>query len=324
MSTPTIGTMSSFAPGWHEKRPMSEYLGDPAAGASQLWKLHTTTPAHFLEELRAGRASTRVQELGSLLHARIFEPETLERYVTLDRCEARVKTTGERCANQGTVYRDGQSFCGVKGHDPYGKDIPMEPGLEIVTASQQAEAVAMEASLRAHYSVGQILAAPGPREVIGVWQDRETGLWLRIRPDHLIEGPDGTAPRWHWSNVNLKSTSKVARGESFRRDFENLGNHFKAAFYRMGFRELWDVEPQNFWYPTVESYPPFAVVLNRLHEDWMDIAEDDVRHTLRLLAECIEADQWPAYGPEVHDVNLPEWRRKRLQVDELDVVEVAA
>lgn len=325
METPAIGT-TGFAPGWHPGRPMADYLGDPAVSASLLWKLHESTPGHLIEDLRSGRGrvSTDAKDLGSLLHTRVYEPALFDdQYVVLGQCEA-TKGDGTRCSNGGSIWRDGQSFCGLKGHDP-GKGAPMPPEIQTVTSAQHASAIAMDATLKAHYSVGQILRAEGAREVTGVWKDPESGLWCRIRPDQLIEAPTGTPERWHYSVVNLKSTGKVASGESFRRDFENMGHPFKAAFYRMGMRELWDVEPQNFLYPTVETYPPYAVILHRLHEDWLDIVEDDVRHALRTLAGCIEAGHWPAYPIEVHDLNLPDWRRKRLQMlDSLDVEEVAA
>jgi hypothetical protein len=317
-----IGT-TKLAAGWHEGRPMSDYLGDPAASASQLWKLHSSTPAHLLEEIKAAPTSTDAKDLGSALHTRIFEPSKFdERYVVLGRCQGTTKKTGEPCRCQGSVYRDGQSFCG--NHDPYGKEIPMQEGLEVVTAQQKADTIAMEASLRGDRGIRELLDAAGPREVIGVWQDRETGLWLRIRPDELILEDTNTPARWHWSVINLKSTGKVARGEPFRRDFENMGHHFKAAFYRMGMRELWPVEPQNFFYPTVETYAPYATILHRLHEDWLDIAEDDVRYALRTLAECLETDHWPAYGGGIHDLNIPEWRRKRIHsLDLIELQEVA-
>lgn len=318
-----IGT-TSFAPGWHEDRSMSDYLGDPAVSASRLFSLHETTPAHLREELRKapGSDTTDAKALGSILHARVYEPKVFESYVVLGQCEG-VKKSGDRCTYQGSVHRDGQSFCGT--HDPYGKDEPMAPGIVPVAKSDRDAAIAMEASLRAHHTAAQIVWAEGPREVVGVVQDQETGLWLRIRPDQLIEEPSGTPERWWWSAPNLKSTGRVARGEVWRREVERLGLPFKAAFYRMVMRQLWDVEVQNFLYPTVETYPPYAVIVHRLHEDWLDIVEDDVRHALRTLAECVASDRWPAYGIEVHDLNLPEWRRKKLlELDSLEIEEVAA
>lgn len=306
-----IGSRSEFMTGWHEGRSMADYLGDPAVSASQLWKLHSTTPAHFLEEMKAPRTTTAPKELGSALHTRIFEPSKFdERYFVLGRCEGEVKKTGQRCKYQGSVLRDGQSFCGT--HDPYGKDVPIDASVELITEQQRTDAIEMEKSLRADREIRELLDARGPREVIGVWQDRETGLWLRIRPDQLIEEPPATPPRWYWSVINLKSTGKVACGEPFRRDFENMGNHFKAAFYRTGMRELWDVEPQHFLYPTVESYAPYATILHRIHEDWLDVMERQVREALRLLAECLEGDSWPAYTKGVHDLNMPEWLRRQV------------
>lgn len=308
---------------------MSDYLADPAVSASKLWSLHCSTPAHFLEELRAPASSSSSKDLGSLLHTLVFEPREFEsRYVVLGQCEAILKSgerRGERCSSQGTIYRDGQSFCGTKGHDPYGKEIPTDASIVTTTAREKASAYEMKNALERDRELHEILSAEGSREVIGVWQDQETGLWLRIRPDMLIEEPSGTPERWHWSVPNLKSTGKVARGEPFRRDFENMGNHFKAAFYRMGIRELWPVEPQNFLYPTVETYPPYATILHRIHEDWLDATEAQVREALRLLADCLESDYWPAYARGVHDLNMSEWQqRQAASLQRIEFEEVVA
>lgn len=327
-----IGT-TGFTPGWHEDKSMDDYLADPAVSASRLWMLSSRTPDHLRAELEAEAEArktakpgdpkpgeTEATELGTVLHAKLYDPKAFERYVVIGRCEGK-KRDGERCTYQGSVYRDGQSFCGT--HDP-AKGDPLAPGVVTVPATTLEDVKAMDASLRAHRTAWGLLDAPGPSEVVGVFQDRETGLWIRIRPDHLILDPAGAPDVFHWSDVNLKSTGKIAAGEPFRRDFEKLGHHFRAALYRMGLRELWDVEPQNFFYPTVESYPPYAVVVHRLHEDWMDDAEREVRYALRTLADCIEKDRWPAYGLEVRDLNLPEWRLRQVQMlDSVEFEEVA-
>lgn len=317
-----IGT-TDLTPGWHEGLDMAAYLSDPAASASALWKLYNETPAHFLHELRAAEdRDTPPKRLGSLTHTKVFEPDDFEsRYVVLGQCEAIVKSTGNRCDKQGSVYRDGSSYCGIRGHDPYGREIPQDPDIECVTEAQRADAIAMEESLRAHPTAGAILGAPGPREVVGVWQDAPTGLWCRIRPDLLIEDPDATSEVFYWSVVNLKTTGRGAGPRRFPRWFNDEGHYFKAAFYRMGLRALWDVEPQNFLYPVVESDGSYEVIVYRLNEDALDIGETEVREAMSTLAGCIETGEWPGYGPAVHDLNLPEWRLRMAH--SIDFLEVA-
>lgn len=317
---PPIG-VTGLSPGWTEDLAMPEYLGDRAVSASKLWQLHTSTPAHLLHSLQQkGDDTTAAKEAGTAVHAAVYEPKLFESgYVVIGQCEAK-KGSGDRCTNQGSVWRDGQSFCGVKGHDPYGKDTPMDPFLVTMTAEHRRKAEAMRDALFGHPTAGKILTAEGPKEVTGVWRDPVTGLWCRIRPDQLILDPEG-AELFHWSVVNLKSSGKDIGEESFPRDANRLGYYFKAAFYRMGVRELWDIEPQNFLYPVVEQSAPHQVIVYRMNEDALDIGEAEVRHTLNQLAECVESGRWPGYGPAIRDLNLPDWRLK--QVHSIDFIEAA-
>jgi hypothetical protein len=320
---PRIG-VTERDPGWHEGLDMAAYLSDPAVSASGLWKLYTETPAHLLHDL-VTRADdqTPAKALGSLTHTKVFEPDEFDsRYVVLGQCEAKVKKTGQRCTSQGSVYRDGQSFCGVQGHDPYGKHVAMDASLELVTQGQRDAAIAADKALKAHPTAAEILGAEGMREVTGIWKDPGTGLMCRIRPDLLISAPAGTPDRYHYSVTNLKTTTIHAGAGPghFQADFNRRGQYFKAAFYRLGVRELWDIEPQNFLYPVVETTPPYEVIVYRLNEDALDIGENEVLEALNTLATCVESGRWPGYGVAVHDLTLPDWRlRMAHDIDRLEL-----
>lgn len=309
---PTIGR-TDLAPGWTAGLEMSAYLADPAVSASMLWTLHESTPAHLLHALsRRGNDSTPAKEAGTAVHAAVYEPDLFrDRFVVIGQCEAR-KADGQRCTNQGSTWRDGQSFCGVKGHDPHGKETPMAPGLEVMTEESRRKAEGMRDALLEHPTAGAILRAPGPREVTGAWRDPVTGLWCRIRPDQLVEDAPGH-DLYHWSVVNLKSSGVDIGEEGFPRHANRLGYYFRAAFYRMGMRVLWDVEPQHFLYPVVEQSPPHAVIVYRLNEDALDVGELEVRRALETLAECVETGTWSGYGPAIRDLTLPDWRLRQIQ-----------
>ena len=307
-----IGT-TRFEPGWHEGVAMGTYLADPAVSASKLWKLHSTTAAHLRHELEEPvDDTTDPQELGNLLHTAVYEPDKFAgRYVVLGTCAGKTKE-GKSCSYQGSIYRDGQSWC--KTHDP-AKGEPEDPTLHTVAGNLKDQALAMKARLLAHPTAGMLLRTPGPRELTVVWQDEETGLWCRIRPDQLVRDAATLPKVLHESEVNLKSTGRPASHDSFTRHAHDLGYYFRAAFYRLGLGAtgFW---PQNQLYPVVESTPPHEVIVYRMHEDALDIGEAEVRQALNTLARCLKTGEWPGYGREVHDLTLPHWRLKH--VDRLD------
>jgi hypothetical protein len=312
---------TGFAAGFTAGAPMDRYLADPAVSASLLWKLHDETPAHVLDYLRLPEPpSSDAQELGNVVHTAVFEPlEFDDRYVILGQCAGR-KKDGDRCAYQGGIYRDGESYC--KTHDPY-KGAPEAEGIYTVAGPLKDAALRMKTALLAHPTAGELLRSPGPREVVGCWQDPVTGLWCRIRPDLLLEDDPGVRPEFQWADVNLKTTAWPAKpGRYPGKDEQRCKTAFKAAFYRTGLRELWDVEPQWTFHAVVESTGGHQVAVHRINHMAMTIAEGWVREALGTLARCVESGRWPGYGAEIHDVNLSEWRLK--QVHDIDFIMGAA
>jgi len=308
-----IGT-TELKPGWTEGLSMSRYLGDAAVSASLLWGLHQRpTLSHFRHEAADPPAKkTDARDLGDVLHTLAYEPDAFEsRYVVLGRCEAK-KADCERCENPGTIWKGGGSYCGRKSHAPTrGASLPDDAF--VVKEDVKATAREMEKRLLEHPITSMILRAPGPREIVGVWKDETTGLWCRIRPDQLIEDPPVVPSEWHFSVPNLKSTGRGASDDEFRKQSNDLGYYFKAAFYRMGIDALCDWWPQHFLYPVVESFPPHEPTVFRLHEDALDIGEAEVRSALDQLAHALKTDRWPGYGPHVRDLNLPEWRLRLMR-----------
>lgn len=312
---------TGFPAGWHDGLEMQKYLDDPAVSASALWTLDQNTPAHLLDELRGPRETTDAKELGSVVHTAVFEADQFDsRYVVMGQCEAFKKKDGERCTNAGSRYRDGSSFCGTKGHDPYG-DEPTDPNIHAVPESDRNAALKMKAALFADPTAGELLSAEGRREVTGFWKDPVTGLWCRIRPDLLIDEPQSVNPAYHFSTANLKTTGKSAHPERYWRDAEKMGTEFKAAFYLMGLRELCGWEPQNFFYPVVETNGSHQVIVFRMDDEALWVGEAAVRQALNRLADCVSSGRWPGYGPAIHRLKISDWRTKHLH--DIDFLEVA-
>jgi hypothetical protein len=74
-----------------------------------------------------------------------------------------------------------------------------------------------------------------------------------------------------------------------------------------GFEAITGEPLADFVFLTVEKAPPFAVGLYRLDTEALEYGERLRRLALRLVAQCLEADRWPAYSDQIEPISLPPW-----------------
>ncbi len=287
-------TTATLNPGWTRDLALSDYLALPAMSASLLEEFRRC-PEHYRYTLQAPRSATPALERGTALHLATLEPETFEgRYVTLGRCEGKRKD-GERCAYQGSVYRDGQSFC--KSHDPGKGEAPDDPTIAVLAEADYASVLGMRDAVLRHPRSGSLFEGRGELEVTGVFEDPETGVLCKIRPDRLVERAN--------LSVNLKST-RDASPWVFGSDAARRGYHRREAFYRRGLAAL-GTECTASALVTVESAPPYSVACYLIDEDDLRITSDEVTRLLDHFKYCEAEDYWPGYGDEFLTLRLPGW-----------------
>ena len=279
--------------GWTRDLALADYLALPAMSAS-LIEYFRRSPEHYQHALRVPRSPTPALERGTALHLAILEPETFAgHYVTLGQCEGERKD-GEHCAYRSSAYRDGQSFC--KSHDP-AKGEPPEPGVEVLPEADYASVLGMRDAVLRHPRARSLFEGRGELEVTGVWEDPETGVLCKIRPDRLVERAN--------LSVNLKST-RDASPWVFGSDAARRGYHRREAFYRRGLAAL-GIECTASALVTVESAPPYSVACYLIDEDHLQVADTEVRRLLDHFKYCEAEDYWPGYGDEFLTLRLPGW-----------------
>ncbi len=287
--------LSVSEPGWHEDVPMAVYLAIDAMNASGIEKIRKS-PLHFRHDRDNPRDSTAAMDLGTGLHMALLEPQLFEgHYVTLGQCEAK-KKDGTRCSSQGKFYRDGQSFCGVRGHDP-GEGEDMDPAIHVLAEDAMADLVGMAAAIQAHPRARTFFEGRGNYELTGVWRDEETGVLCKIRIDRDIERGLMIA--------DLKS-ARDASPEGFRLIASRMGYHRKAGFYRRGCAALgWERNSSVLIVP--ENTPPYPVAVYLLDEDDLATANREITRHLNRYAMCLADNHWPGYGDEMMTLKMPPW-----------------
>lgn len=159
-------------------------------------------------------------------------------------------------------------------------------GLTVLTANQIEQIKGMAKSLAAEPIVqGGILN--GYVEVSLFWQDPETLIWLKSRPD-VIPNDSGDV-------ADLKCVADVS-DDGISRGLGERGYHQQAALVGDAFRETLAMEMEHFTLVYVEQKKPHCARFDEVSPQ--DIAEGaaENRAALRLLKRALDTNYWP--GPK--------------------------
>lgn len=275
-------------PGLHRDVPMWEYLALPYMSASKLHLLNRS-PKQFRHAMDAQEERTDALERGTALHMAVLESHLFEdHYTVAEPCGATLKSgarKGEPCGNPGLfLLRNGLGWmCGqhVKG---FGSEI--DTSREILTAENFESVIGMRDSIRAHRRSRSLFEGAGEFEATIIFDDPETGVRCRIRPDRLVNRAGLL--------VDIKTT-RTAHPHEFPRLAESLGYWHKLAFYRRGLRALgWDYRASVVL--AVEPHAPYDLAPALIEEEDLDSAEGDINRALRIYKQCTETDTWPGYA----------------------------
>lgn len=302
----------TWADGWYPDLSLDEYLSIPAMSASGLEEFRRS-PAHFRYAADHPKTATDAMREGTALHLALLEPHLYEgRYVSLGQCVA-LTGKGDRCTNTGKVYRDGASYCGVRGHDPAAGE-PMAPGIETMENEALGRIEGMRDAVLQHPEAAEFFRGKGRSEITGVWRDPATGVLCKIRLDREIERAA--------IHVDVKTTRSADEG-FFARDAIRRGYHRKAAWYRRGMAALGRPAMASALI-AVESQPPHGCQLFLFAEnDLLNVAPLFDR-LLARYAECLESGQWPGYDGGFRHLTIPPWEIDAPADNDSDDMETAA
>lgn len=181
----------------------------------------------------------------------------------------------------------------------------IEAGKTVLKFDEAETVMAMAASLRAN-PLAVAALTNGESEVTLAWQDAETGVWLRVRPDFL--------PTKRLIVPDLK-TAADGSPAAFRRAIDNYGYHQSAALYCDGIKAVFGELPTNWLHIVMEKEAPHVASLYELPGEDIERGRWLNRKAIRTFAECLNADRWPGYADEPAQVGLPGWARKAVDDD---------
>lgn len=177
-------------------------------------------------------------------------------------------------------------------------------GKRVVLKNQMGEELlGMAKAVQEHESAMKILDG-GESEVSFFWEDKETGLLLKCRTDRYR--PKVLA-------ADLKSTVSAAQWK-FQRLAVDFGYHIQAAMYLDGIRHAADDDlGDNFWFIAQEKVKPWAVSTCYVEPELLEHGYNEYRRGIRLLANALDKNEWPAYDPEPWGLAMPAWLKRKLE-----------
>lgn len=183
------------------------------------------------------------------------------------------------------------------------RDAAMDEGKTVIKADQFETIKAMKQALAEHEFAGAAFRNGDPEKSL-IWQDFETGVWLRCRPDWLPK-----AIR-HIPDYKTAVSSKPA---DFQRQAFNLGYHMQAAHYLDGIEAVTGTAPKSFFFVVQEKTPPYVVTCVALDPIAIEWGRIQNRKAIHIFAECLRTGKWPGYASDVVEMPLPYFAEAELQ-----------
>lgn len=266
-------------PGIYFDIPNEAYHAGPGVSKSQLDDI-ADTPAIYLWRKNApvDTEKTKSLDTGTAFHCRVLEPEEFsKRFIIAPEFNRRTsagkeeeKTFLEECARTGRTV------------------LTAEEGRKIELMYQSVMALPL----------GQwLVESAGYAESSVYWEDPETGILCRCRPDKII-------PEFHWI-MDVKTTADIQR---FRTAYYDYRYHVQDAFYSDGYRAQFDEIPTFVFLvaSTTAECGRYPVEIFMMGEDAKLAGQREYRRNLQTLAECLNNDEWPA----IKTLSLPRWTKE--------------
>jgi len=292
-------------PGLYLGVPAEAYHSHPAISRSILAEAARKSPLHALYSWGAEEDdnSSDAMDLGTAAHAKVLEPERFEdRFdVAPDECSATLGS-GDPCTYSAKYRHGGEWYCGTHAPDGEPDDV------EVLKSSHYYTVEGMDAALREDPDAAPLLyGLPGVEEATILFEDPETGILCKARPDRIA-----CLPNRHVALVDLKTT-KSAHPQDFRRKYGRNGYWLQPAFYSAAVDSLGvDAQVRDFVFACVESQRPYAVQCYRPSPNDLSGARRRMGGLLDEMEDALDSPR--GYADGVKELSLKRYQKDRLSI----------
>jgi hypothetical protein len=126
------------------------------------------------------------------------------------------------------------------------------------------------------------------------WQDKDSGLWVKARPDIIHDN----------MIVDLK-TCVSASTRAYQRAMIDGGYHLQAAIIREAVNVLEGRDTPNAINICIEKNYPYCIGIKVISEEALEAGRTEFKAVLMQMAECFKTNEWPSYT--IESVDIPSW-----------------
>ena len=163
----------------------------------------------------------------------------------------------------------------------------------------------MSAELAAHPTI-QAGILNGIVEHSIFWQDRDTGIWLKARPDVI--------PTESNIIVDLK-TCASAHPRAVRRSIDDYNYHMQLALAYEGILATTGREMTDVVLVFVEKAKPYCVNIKPIYMEDIEWGRRQLRRALDKFDRALKANSWPGYDDDEVPCGISDMYRKRLEAE---------
>lgn len=281
-----------------------EYHADRSALSRSQIKWMEYSPEHFLAHLNdvEPMKPTKALKMGDAFHCKVLEPDDFDgRFATMPEglkkptsAQIKAKDPSERTIEQISVWNEFEEET---------------KGKTILTSDEMTELDWWSSSVLRNKRFYGLVKRGGLVENSIFWQDEETGIILKCRPDFLAKDAAYI--------IDLKTT-ECAREYEMQSSIRKYGYDVQAAMMFDACKALFGKEPESFVIAAVEKSKPFVPAIYNLDPAVLDIGRYKLRKYLGMIKHCQESDVWNGYGngAEIIDISPAHWEMQQFEIGE--------
>lgn len=174
-------------------------------------------------------------------------------------------------------------------------DVGIEPKKILLTKNELNQVIGTARAIKADQKAYNAFHQKGESEISLFWQDEETGIWLKCRPDFL--------PKDHKLVPDYKTCQSV-NPNTFYGDFIKYGYHIQSAMYMDGIKSVFDDDVEQFFFVAQEKEPPFITQIYTPDMGIIEFGQKAIRFGINKFLECQEKEFWETYSNDVIEMSI--------------------